>query len=108
MVDGAPKELASKGFGTWIDDLPEVLTVPDLLHLGGEAAVALDPLLHRLRIIRHQLRGALVARHLDAEGERLVVIGLVKAEARLRRHADLVDRHDAEHHGAGRIADAVD
>ena len=45
---------------------------------------------------------------LDAEGEGLVVIGLVETEARLRRHADLVHRHDAEHQRAGRITDAVD
>src|SRR4051812_11967231 len=49
---------------TGIDDLPEIHAVLDLLHLGGETAVAADPLLHRLRVIRHQIRGALVARHL--------------------------------------------
>ncbi len=32
----------------------------------------------------------------------------MEAEARTRGHADLVHRHDAEHQGAGRIADAVD
>jgi hypothetical protein len=32
----------------------------------------------------------------------------MKAEAGARRNANLVHRHDAEHHGAGRIADAVD
>src|SRR5262249_10443236 len=90
-----------------IDDLPEFLTVLDLLHLGGEPAIAADPILHRFRIIGHQVRGALAAGDLDAEGEGLVVIGLVEADARLRRDADLVHRHDAEHYRSGRIADAV-
>ncbi len=45
---------------------------------------------------------------LDAEGEGLVVIGLVETDACLGRDADLVHRHDAEHQRAGRIADAVD
>src|SRR6185436_11241076 len=76
-------------FRAGIDDLPELATVLDLLHLGGEPAIAADPVLHGVRIIGHQVRGPVGARNLDAEGEGLVVIGLVEAEARLRRHADL-------------------
>ena len=59
-------------------------------------------------IIGHQVRRPFRTRDLDAEGEGLVVIGQVETDARLRRHADLVHRHDAEHQRAGRIADAVD
>src|SRR5258705_2858850 len=97
----------SKLFRTGIDNLPEFCAVLDLLHLGGEPAVALDPVLHRIRIIGHQVRCPLGAGDLDAEGKRLVVIGLVKAEAGPRRHAHLVNGHDAEYQGAGRIADAI-
>src|SRR6184192_2640580 len=75
-----------KFFRTGIDDLPEIAAVLDLLHFGGETAVAPDPFLHRVRIIGHQIRSAFRTRHLDAEGKGLVVIGLVEAEARLRRH----------------------
>src|SRR4051812_21534398 len=57
---------ALKFFRTGIDDLPEILAVLDLLHGGGQPAVAPDPFLHRLRIVSHQVRGALVARDLDA------------------------------------------
>src|SRR5665647_400730 len=80
----------SKLFRTGIDDLPEILAVLDLLHLGGQPAVAADPVLHRNGIIGHQVGCPLRAGDLDAEGEGLVVIGLVEAEAGARRHADLV------------------
>src|ERR1700676_2566908 len=95
-------------FRAGIDDLPEVFAVLDLLHLGGEPAVAADPVLHRIRRIGHQVRGAVGTGDLDAEGERLVVIGLVEAKAGARRHAYFVHWHDAEHQRAGRIADAID
>src|SRR5689334_2569016 len=95
-------------FRAGIDDRPKVGAVLDLLHLGGEPAIAADPVLHRVGVIGHQVRGAFGAGDLDAEGEGLVVIGLVEAEARLRRDADLVHRHDAEHQRAGGIADTVD
>ena len=49
-----------------------------------------------------------MARHLDAEGERLVVIGLMQPNAGAWRHTDLAHWHDAEHQRAGRVADAVD
>src|SRR5215211_4316368 len=101
-------EGSSPLFRTGIDDRPEIFAVLDLLHLGGESAIFADPGLHRIRIIRHQIRRTFRACDLDAEGKRLVVIGLVETEAGLRRHADLVHRHDAEHQRAGRIADAVD
>ena len=103
-----PRSARSPLFRAGIDDLPELAAVLDLLHLGGEPAIAADPVLHGVGIIGHQVRRPFRARDLDAEGEGLVVIGLVEAEARLRRHADLVHRHDAEHQRAGRIADAVD
>src|SRR6185312_7716936 len=99
---------ASPLFRTGIDDPPEILAVLDLLHFGGEPAVAADPVLHRVRIIGHQVGGPLHARHLDAEREGLVVIGLVESDAGPRRHANLVHRHDAEHQRAGGIADAID
>src|SRR6266852_2776110 len=95
-------------FRTGIDDCPELGAVPHLLHVGGEPAVAADPVLHGLRIIRHQIGGAGVARDLDAAGRGFVVIGHVESEARPRRHANPVERNDAEHQGAGRVADAVD
>src|SRR6202030_2236613 len=76
----------SKVFGTGIDDLPEVFAVLDLLHLGGEPAIAADPALHRIGIIRHQVRCPRGAGDLNAKGEGLVVIGLVEAEAGARRH----------------------
>ena len=75
---------------------------------GGQPALAGDPGLHGRRIIGHQLVGAGDAGDAQAGGPALVVIGLVEAEARARRHADAVQRHDAEHQRAGRIADAVD
>ena len=78
------------------------------LHLRREAALAADPVLHRRRVVGHQVGGAGVARHLDAERIGLVEIGRVEAEACLRRHANLVQRHDAQHQRAGGIADAVD
>src|SRR5262249_16391629 len=74
-----------KLFGAGIDDRPELRAVPHLLHVGGEPAVAADPVLHGIRIIGHQIGGAGVARDLDAEGRRLVVIGHVESEARPRR-----------------------
>src|ERR1700744_6700056 len=95
-------------FRTGIDDLPEIRAVLDLLHFGGETAVAANPVLHRVRIVGHQIRRAFRARHLDAESERLVVIGLVEAEAGAWRHANLVHRHDAEYQRTGGIADTVD
>ena len=45
--------------GTGIDDLPEFGAVLDLLHLGGQPAIAADPVLHRVGIIGHQVGGAL-------------------------------------------------
>src|SRR3954469_7672950 len=99
---------ALKLFRAGIDDLPQLLAVLDLLHRRGQPAVAPDPVLYRVRIIPHQVGGALETGHLDAEGERLVVIGLVEADAGARGDADLVQRHDAEHQRAGGIADAVD
>ena len=60
------------------------------------------------RVVGHQIGGAGIAHDLHAEGPGLVDIGLVEAKARLRRHADPVERHDAEHQRTGRIADAVD
>src|ERR1700727_3159662 len=95
-------------FRTGIDDLPKVHAVLDFLHFGGEPAIAANPVLHRIRIIGHQIRGPLGARDLDAEGERLVVVGLVETETRARRHPNLVHRYDAEYQRAGGIADAVD
>ena len=77
-------------FRAGIDDLPELRTVLDLLHLGGEPAIPADPILHGIRIIGHQIRGSLGAGDLDAEGEGLVVIGQVEADARFRRYANLV------------------
>src|SRR4051812_3242367 len=103
-----PRVSPPKLFRTGIDDLPQLFAVLDLLHGGGEPAVAADPVLHRVRIIRHQVGGAFVARDLDAEGECLVVIGEVETDAGARGDADLVQRHDAEHQRARRIADAVD
>jgi 5-methyltetrahydropteroyltriglutamate--homocysteine methyltransferase len=82
--------------------------VAQLLHLRREAALASDPLFHRRGVIRHQVVGAGVARHLHAERIGLVVVGGMEAEAGLGGHADLVQRHDPEHQRAGRIADAVD
>src|SRR5215467_6415256 len=67
-----------------IDHRPQLGPVLHSLHLGGEATVAADPFLHRLGVVGHQLGGAGVADDLEAEGPGLVVIGLVKAEARLR------------------------
>src|SRR6185436_10084010 len=93
---------------TGIDDSPELAAVLDLLHLGGEPAIAADPILHGIRIIGHEIRRPFRTRDLDAEGEGLVVIGLMEADARHRRDTDLVHRHDAEHQRAGRVADAVD
>src|ERR1035437_2463589 len=66
----------SKLFRTGIDDLPEIFAVLDLLHFGGQAAVAADPVLHRIGIIGHQVRCPLGAGDLDAEGKGLVVIRL--------------------------------
>jgi hypothetical protein len=40
-------------FRAGIDDPPEIFAVLDLVHLGGEPAVAADPVLHRLGIIGH-------------------------------------------------------
>src|SRR5260370_41526759 len=45
----------SKLFRAGIDDLPELFAVLDLLHLGGQPAVATDPVLHRIMIIGHQV-----------------------------------------------------
>src|SRR6266851_2075966 len=98
----------SKVFRTGVDDPPEIRAVLDLLHLGGQPAIAADPVLHRLRVIGHQVRCSRGTGDLDSEGKRLVVIGLVEAEAGARRHAYLVHRHDAEHQRAGRIAKAID
>src|SRR4029453_17019181 len=95
-------------FRAGIDDLPELAAVLDLLHLGGEPAIPADPVFHGVWIIGHQVRRPLRTRDLDAEGESLVVIGLVETDAGLGRDADLVHRHDAEHQRAGRVADAVD
>src|SRR5581483_10812424 len=83
-----------------IDDLPQLRAVGDLLHLGGQPAIAPDPVLHRVGIVGHQVGGALEARDLDAEGEGLVVIGLVEAEAGARGDADPVHRHDAKYQRA--------
>src|SRR6266566_7061796 len=106
LVDG--RKYGLKLFGTGIDDLPELFAVLDLLHLGGQPAVAADPVLHRIGIIRHQVGGPCRGGDLDAEGKGLVVIRLVEAKAGAWRHANLVHRDDAEHQRAGRIADAID
>ena len=99
---------SEKFFRARIGDGPQVAAVLDLLHLRREPAIAADPRLQRLRIVRHQVRCPFIAHHLDAEGERLVDIRLMQADAGARRYANLVQRHDAEHQRAGRIADAVD
>src|SRR5262245_5248341 len=80
-----------------IDDPPELGAVLEVLHLRSEAAVQLDPLLHGLRIDRHQLGGSGVARDPDARGPALVEIGLMEAHAGARGRANAVERHDAEH-----------
>src|SRR5262245_40878838 len=92
---GSQLSWSSPLFRTGVDDLPQIEAVLDLLHLGGEPAIAADPVLHRVGVIGHQVRGAFGAGDLDAEGEGLVVIGQMEADACLRRHADLVHRHDA-------------
>jgi hypothetical protein len=91
-----------------IDDGPELGTVLHRLHVGGEPAVAVDPFLHRLRVVGQHVGGGPIARHLDPGRERLVKIGRVKPEARAGGDADPVERDDAQDQGAGGIADAVD
>src|SRR3982074_2383141 len=54
-----------------IDDFPELFAVLDLLHFGGQPAVAADPVLHRIRIIGHQVGSPVGARDLDPEGNSL-------------------------------------
>ena len=49
MTPAVHDNAGSKLFRTGIDDLPELFAVLDLLHLGGQPAVAADPVLHRLR-----------------------------------------------------------
>src|SRR5580700_5273144 len=98
----------SKLVGARVDQHPQLGAVGDLLHLVGQAAVAGDPFLDRLRVVPHQLGGSRVAGDLHAGGPALVEIGLVEPEARARRHAHLAGRQDAEQQGAGGIADAVD
>src|SRR5262249_61551342 len=90
-----------------IDHRPQIGAVSHPFHLGREPAVAVDPFLHRLRIVRHQVGGAGVTDDFEAEGPGLVVISLVEPEARLRSDADAVERHDAEHQRAGGIADSL-
>src|SRR6266571_1623490 len=91
-----------------VHDGPQLGAVLEVLHLRGEPAVLLDPILHALRIDRHQLGGSGVARHPDAGRPAFVEIGLVEAHAGLGGGADAVERHDSEHEAAGGIADAVD
>src|SRR5450631_4952408 len=79
-----------KIFRTGVDDLPEIDAVLDLLHFRGQPAIAADPVLHRLRIIGHEVGRPFRAGDLDAEGKRLVIVGLVETEAGARRHAYLV------------------
>src|SRR6266540_6465174 len=95
-------------FRARIDDRPQRRAVLDALHLGGETALLADPLLHGLRIVRDQVGGAGVARHLRSERQAGVVIGEMESEARPRRDANAVERDDAQDQRAGGIADAVD
>src|SRR5262245_27109456 len=78
-----------------------------MLHLRGQPAIAADPAFDLVWIDRHQFGGAGDAGHLGAGGPALVVVGLVEAEARARRHAHAPQWHDPEHQRAGRIAHAV-
>src|SRR6266566_6695234 len=95
LVDG--RKYGLKLFGAGIDDLPELFAVLDLLHLGGQPAVAADPVLYRIGIIGHQVGRPCRGGDLDAEGKGFIVIGLVEAEAGAWRNANLVHRNDAEH-----------
>src|SRR5690606_35525081 len=98
----------SKFFGAGIHHLPELRPVLQAFHLWCQSTLTRDPVLHALRIIGHEIGGAGRARNPHAHGPVLVEISFVKAEAGARRDANAVQRHDAEHKRAGRIADAVD
>src|SRR5215216_5642636 len=95
-------------FRARIDDLPQLGTVLEVLHLRGEAAVPGDPVLDRFGIDRHQFGRAGDAGHPDAGRPALVIMGLMEPEACPRRDADLAQRNHAEEEGAGGIAGAVD
>src|SRR6187455_2582275 len=84
-----------KLFRTRIDDRPQLGAVEHALHLRGQPALAGDPRLHGRRIVGNQFVGPGDAGNAQAGGPALVVVGLVEAEARARRHADAVERHDA-------------
>jgi hypothetical protein len=89
------------------DDGPELGTV-HRLHVGGEPSVAVDPFLHRLRVVGQHVGGGPRARHLDPGREPSVDKGRVKPEARAGGDADPVKRDDAQDQGAGGVANAVD
>src|ERR1700751_780507 len=79
-VSRAEPERLSPLFRAGIDDLPELGAVLDLLHLVVRPAIAADPVLHRVGVIGHQVRGTLGAGDLDAESEGLVVISKVETD----------------------------
>jgi hypothetical protein len=64
-----------------------------------------DPFANLLRIVVHQKIGPLPAGHLMAGS--VGHPGGMKTEPRARRHAKVVARNDAQDHGAGRKAGAV-
>lgn len=75
-------------------------------HLQTEPAVARDPLPDRSWVeIPERARGRIID---DFETEKAPTIGRVKAELGVCGDADVVARNDAEHHGAGGGAFAVD
>ena len=63
--------------------------------------------LHCLRVVGQHIGGGPIVRHLDAERVGRVEMGRVKAEACARGAANPVERDNAEHQRAGRVADPV-
>jgi hypothetical protein len=70
--------------------------------------VAVNPFLHRLRVVGDHVGGGPIARHLDPGCERFVKIGRVKPKSGAGGDTDPVERDDAQDQGAGGVADAVD